>query len=260
MNNSSSTLTQYNTIDFYKTATPAAGTVYISGITASSKDTLGVNALAGQLLFAASTSGTISGIAYLDTVLSGVRNTRLATGLTEMAYYSAASGSYGTHFTANSTRIGPGFDNALSAGSSSYRYSVVYAATGTINTSDINEKEQIQSLDDAEQRAAKAIKGLIKKFKWKDAVAKKGSAARIHVGVIAQEVEAVFLAEGLDPNRYGLFCKDVWWEKMDTDGLPGDKQALPVLKRFETEVEGGIRKERKGIRYDQLLAFVIAAV
>ena len=156
---------------------------------------------------------------------------------------------------------GPGIDNQVSAGSSSYRYTVVYATTGTINTSDVNEKEQIQSLEAAELQAATAIKGLIKKFKWKDAVAKKGDAARIHVGVIAQEVEAAFVTAGLDPERYALFCKDVWWEKMVPDEqYEGEGEAPLVLKTFQEEVEGGARKERKGIRYDQLLAFVIAAL
>jgi len=181
-------------------------------------------------------------------------------------------------------------------GNATYRWSVVYAGTGTINTSDVNEKEQIADLDAAELRVATAIKNGIKKFKWKDAVAKKGDAARIHVGVIAQEIEAAFVAEGLDPERYGLFCKDVWWERVESDPMhelywekfepnpewvDGGSEPAEILVRYETEVdgaerretrkptklvvyeeevEGGVRKERKGIRYDQLLAFVIAAL
>lgn len=197
-----------------------------------------------------------------------------------------------TRFQCGQTWIGPGdLDNGIAAAQPTYRYSVVYAATGTINTSDVNEKEQIADLDAAEIRVATAIKGMIKKFKWKHAVAEKGDGARIHVGVIAQEVEAAFVAEGLDPAKYALFCKDVWWEREEANPsyrakwvrneVDSENPSQTVQKEYEyevegaelveiqkptkivahkTEVEGGTRKERKGIRYDQLLAFVIAAL
>ena len=78
---------------------------------------------------------------------------------------------------------------------------------------------------------AKRIKGLFKTFKFKDAVAAKGEGARKHVGVMAQDVQAAFAAEGLDANQYGLFCSD------DVDGVT-----------------------TLGVRYEELLAFVIAAL
>jgi hypothetical protein len=134
-----------------------------------------------------------------------------------------------------STNAGTGADNARTLGTAAIRWSVVYAATGSINTSDANLKQDIADLDDAEKRVATRIKGLIKKFRYKDAFALKGENARIHVGVIAQEVQAAFVAEGLDAARYALFCSDTW-------------------------VEDGVEKTRLGVRYDQLLAFVIAAL
>jgi hypothetical protein len=39
---------------------------------------------------------------------------------------------------------------------------------------------------------AVSLKGLIKKFRFKESVQAKGDAARIHDGVIAQEVAAAF--------------------------------------------------------------------
>ena len=128
--------------------------------------------------------------------------------------------------------IRPWTDNSTSLGTASKRWSVVYAATGTINTSDANQKQDIEDLDAAELSVATAIKGLIKKFRFIDSVADKGDDARIHVGVIAQEVEQAFVAASLDPRRYGMFCEDV--------------------------LEDGTK--RLGIRYDELLAFVIAAL
>jgi hypothetical protein len=134
-------------------------------------------------------------------------------------------------FVNGSTAFAPSADNIMTCGSSGFRWTTVYATTGTINTSDANQKEQIADLTASELAVARRIKGLFKTFKFKDAVAAKGDGARIHVGVIAQDVQAAFAAEGLDANRYGLFCSD------EVDGVT-------VL----------------GVRYEELLAFVIVAL
>jgi len=134
-------------------------------------------------------------------------------------------------------------DNASSLGRSGERWSVVYAATGTINTSDGREKQDIEDLSDAELRVATALKGLIKKFRFKDAVQLKDDNARIHIGVITQEVIAAFQAEGLDPMRYGIVCYDQWDAEFDDDG----NEIKPAGNRY-------------GIRYEELLAFIIAAL
>jgi hypothetical protein len=125
----------------------------------------------------------------------------------------------------------PSSDNAMSLGSSGFRWTTVYATTGTINTSDANQKTEIADLTAAELAVARRIKGLFKTFKFKNAVAAKGAGARKHVGVIAQDVQAAFAAEGLNANDYGIFCSD--------------------------EVNGVIVL---GVRYEELLAFVIAAL
>ena len=145
----------------------------------------------------------------------------------------------------------PFTDNTFNLGSASFRWGTVYAATGAINTSDERSKQDVQSIDDAEKRVAQSIKGLIKKFRFKDAVEKKGDKARIHFGVMAQEVAQAFNAEGLDANNYGLFCFDEWYE------LDGQAVEADDLGQYP---EGAVKKDRYGIRYDELLAFVIAAM
>jgi hypothetical protein len=134
-------------------------------------------------------------------------------------------------------------DGGVDLGSAFWRWSTVYAVTPSINTSDEREKQEIAILDDAEKRTAVALKGLIKKFKFRDAVAKKGDAARIHIGVIAQEVVAAFQSEGLDPMRYGVVCYDEWDAKLDEDG----GEVRPAGNRY-------------GVRYEELLAFIISAL
>lgn len=161
------------------------------------------------------------------------------------------------HFTAGTSTVKlwhngqfvPSGDNAQPLGGAANRWSVVYAGTGTINTSDEREKQDIADLDAAEKRVAIALKGLMKKFRFKDAVQKKGDDARIHVGVIAQEVMGAFQAEGLDPMRYAIVCYDEWAaesEERDADG-----NVLTPAR------EAG---NRYGVRYEELLAFVISAL
>ena len=142
--------------------------------------------------------------------------------------------------------VRPGADNTQLLGSGSYRWAEVYAGNATINTSDANLKQDIENLDAAELTVATAIKGLIKKYRFTNAVEEKGDDARIHVGVIAQEVEQAFLDAGLDASRYALFCRDTWYE-VDGDEVTAD-------------TPGAVEKTRLGIRYAELLAFVIAAM
>lgn len=143
----------------------------------------------------------------------------------------------------------PQTDASPNLGTSDRRWNTVFASTGTINTSDEREKQDISALDDAEKRVAVAIKGLIKKFRFKDAVQKKGDDARIHVGVIVQDVMAAFQAEGLDPMRYGIVCYDQWQETQAVLSDDGTviSQAVPAGDRY-------------GVRYEELLAFVISAL
>ena len=159
----------------------------------------------------------------------------------------------GTCAQASSVALRPGGDNSITLGTGSHRWSVVYAASGTINTSDEATKQDIAPLSTAESLVAADIKGLIKKFRFKDSVTAKGDDARIHVGVIAQDVEAAFIARGLDPARYALFCRDEWDDQIervfDEDGEPTDE--------FAVAIPAG---SRLGIRYDELLAFVLSAV
>jgi len=157
-----------------------------------------------------------------------------------------------------SAAFAPAADNNKTLGTAASRWSTVYAAVGTINTSDVNTKQDIADLNEAERLVATRLKGLIKKFRFKDAVAAKGSAARIHVGVIAQDVQAAFVAEGLDPAQYGVFCSDTWWEREETTMVNDTPRTRNVA--HTTFVEGGTEHTRLGVRYDELFAFIISAL
>ena len=128
-------------------------------------------------------------------------------------------------------------DNTIDLGFSSVRWKDIYAANGTIQTSDINEKQDIEDLTEAETRVAVSAKGLLKKYRWKSAVEEKGNDARIHFGIMAQDLQDAFAAEGLDAGDYGMFISTTW-----TDETTGEE------------------KTRLGVRYNELLAFIIAAI
>ena len=145
--------------------------------------------------------------------------------------------SFGDAKISPATSTGGGRDNAIDIASSSYRFKDIYATNGTIQTSDRNEKQDIAELSDAEQRVAVAAKGLMRKFRWKDAVAEKGDEARTHFGIIAQDLQAAFAAEGLDAGDYAMFISSTW-----------------------TDEDTGEERTRMGVRYSELLAFIIGAL
>ncbi len=159
-----------------------------------------------------------------STVQIGTSNTNLAFSDANDALYSVNA-------------AGVGRDGDTDLGKSDIRFDDIYATNGTIQTSDRNEKQDIEALSDAEQRVAVACKGLLRKFRWKSSVADKGDEARIHFGIIAQDLQAAFTAEGLDAGRYGMFINSTW-----------------------TDEETGEERSRMGVRYSELLAFIIAAI
>ena len=125
---------------------------------------------------------------------------------------------YGADNFAFVNDVFPYTDNVNSCGTASRRWSVVYAGTGTINTSDERSKQQITSDLSPELKAWAKVEFC--KYKLNDAVEKKGKdGARWHFGVIAQQVKTAFESEGLDPFAYGILCYDELDETLDDDGV-----------------------------------------
>ena len=155
-------------------------------------------------------------------------------------------------------------DNLYSLGNGARRWSVLYAGTGTINTSDEREKQDVEPLDEAERRVAIALKALVKKFRFRDAVLQKGADARFHIGVIAQDVKAAFEAEGLNPFAYALLCYDEWPELQEVVDEWGDEydDAGNLIRQAGSQIVQEYRPagNRYGVRYEEVLAFIIAVL
>lgn len=142
----------------------------------------------------------------------------------------------------------PSSDNDLSLGSGSRRWSVVYAGTGTINTSDERLKHDIQPIPDEWLDAWGDVSWV--RFQFVDSVALKGpDGARWHVGLVAQRVQAAFAARGIDALRIGLLCYDAWEHEPEVLDEAGrvDRPERPAGNRY-------------GIRYEEALALEAAWV
>jgi len=208
---------------------------------------------------------------------------------TQGSRLSIGSGDVNLNFNASSNAMypisdpttGALSDNVIDLGAATARFDDIYATNGTIQTSDRNEKQDIEVLTAAETAVAVACKGLLRKFRWIDAVEEKGDDARIHFGIIAQDLQDAFTAEGLDAGRYAMFISSTWWETqtdvpavvavdevLDEDGnvvteVVEAKDAYTRTDTFDTLAEapeGATERTRLGVRYPELLAFIIGAI
>jgi hypothetical protein len=250
--------------------------LYTGGLSAVVKDNGTV-----QILNRLTSDGTIVDFRKDSTTVGSI-------GTTAGTHLFVGSGDTGLLFQGTADAIEPwnpstniARDNAIDLGLASNRFDDIYATNGTIQTSDRNEKQDIAELTNAEQRVAVACKGLMRKFRWIDAVAEKGDDARIHFGIIAQDLQDAFAAEGLDAGRYAMFISSTWWETqtevpaveavaevLDEDGnvvteAVEAKEAYTRTDTYETleeAPEGATERTRLGVRYPELLAFIIGAM
>ncbi len=159
-------------------------------------------------------------------------------------------------------------DNEVDLGHSSTRFDDVRATNGTIQTSDENEKQDIASATAKELNVAKKLSALFKTFRWKDKVIEKGDKARTHTGIVAQEVQTAFKAEGLDASNYGLFTSDTWWEKeIKVDAVKADeekgieaKDAYTYIDTKDEKTDGYTERTRLGVRYPELFSFIFSSI
>lgn len=149
--------------------------------------------------------------------------------------------------------LSPSTDNTYDIGTGANRWRTVYAANGVITVSDGKTKQDIAELTTAEKAVAVVLKSLIRTFRFKDAIALKGNKARIHTGIIVQDMAKAFTDNGLDPHRYGMFCSDTWYE---VDGKSKDAEG----KAYTSESLNAVEMTHLGARYDEMLAFIIAAI
>ena len=132
--------------------------------------------------------------------------------------------------------LGANRDAVIDLGNYVSRFRNVYRSGSTYTSSDRNKKQDIRDLTDAEARVAVAAKGFLKAFRYIDTVEAEGDDANIHFGIMAQDLKAAFEAEGLNANNY------------------------QVLETTTYTNESGVEETTYAVCYENLLAFIIAAI
>ncbi len=154
----------------------------------------------------------------------------------------------------------PGTDNNISLGTGKYRFKQVYTVNSSIDVSDARQKTEIQDIDEALMRAWGKVS--YKTFKMKNAVEEKGEKARIHTGLIAQDIIEAFESENLDAFKYGLVCKDVWEEEepiydIETRKAVNEENGVDLCQeevKKELLSEGRAAGEVLSVRYNECYA------
>lgn len=164
---------------------------------------------------------------------------------------------------AHTSMIAPAQDNTYSVGLPTLRPSVIYAASGSISTSDELLKDLISDIPSEWLDAWESLETI--RFKFKDSIVSKGDGARWHVGKIAQHIEKAFADKGLDAFEIGVLCRDSWddqyyeWdeERWVEKAIYSDAGELvkPEIERYKPagRVKTKDAGEIYGVRYDQAI-------
>lgn len=144
-----------------------------------------------------------------------------------------------TYFQMDTGRFAPISSNGTLLGSSSQRWERVYSVQADSVSSDAKLKQDIRPLNEAELAVIPEIRKLVRMYRMKS------DTAKLHCGLIAQDMEALFTANGLDITQYAFYeIGDDMIISSDEDGQP---------------VETPTGEQTRSIAYTELLCWMIAA-
>lgn len=154
---------------------------------------------------------------------------------------------------------GTGNGQNLYLGSPSFKYHTIFAANGTINTSDRNMKENIQYLTDDDKYLQLFMKLLPCSFTYKN-TNENDSHDRTHIGFIAQDVEQAMEELNLTSLDFAGFCKD-----QKTVSRIIKETVIDEATGEKTEIEKMTEEKIKGeyiysLRYQEFIALITKAV
>lgn len=149
--------------------------------------------------------------------------------------------------------VTPATDNVTNLGSFNRRWSNVYAATGAIQTSDADHKTPVVPMTANQILAASQLAREIGAYKFLDAVAEKGDAARDHIGMTVQRAIEVLESHQLNPFAHGFICHDEWDEQViDHPAIQDEDGTLVAAAYTEIRPAGSIYS----FRADELNYFI----
>lgn len=221
---------------------------------------------------------TVNGVGYFqssvyfgDGALAATsRNGGTDTGLVRAGVQFDGANQALNFYTANTWRGGvdasgnyqPGSDNTKSMGLPSWRWSVVYAGTGSINTSGQADKLDVVEASAAEREWARLIRGRgPKRYKFKDAVDAKGDAARWHFGYVVEDILADAETAGIvDPWRYAFLCRDrKIVREAYTETEMREKRRTVTVEETAIEIRDGVPVQlRKSVEREERVGAMVA--
>jgi len=139
----------------------------------------------------------------------------------------------------------------IALGSPNYKWGTVFSTTGAINTSDRNEKNTIEPLD--QNIWAKFITGLEPvTYKMND-----GESDRKHAGLIAQDVEVLMESLGIDSKDFAGFVK---FEKARQVEAGTNEEGNPIYKEEKVFDADGNQVYAYALRYEEFIAPMIKVI
>lgn len=139
----------------------------------------------------------------------------------------------------------PAADGTLDIGSGGLQINNTYQVNAATVSSDMRLKDNVRDFTSQELAAARDMEREgICIYQLKAAIAEKGEdAARLHTGVIAQDIQAILERHGLDPWRYDFMCKDlVEWQDINIPLRMRIAEAENNLPEMDAEIAEAERR------------------
>jgi hypothetical protein len=141
-------------------------------------------------------------------------------------------------YTFGTTSLNAYTDNTASSGLSARRWTVIYAASATIDTSDVRDKTDIADLDYGLD-FVNSLRPVSYRYADRGAATE---GVRTHMGFVAQEVEEVL---GGEASNMGVWTTSEFEETGDWD-----ENDQPIFSDVD----------RQGLRYEEMVAPLVKAV
>ena len=135
----------------------------------------------------------------------------------------------------------PTQNNGASLGSASYKWQAVYATNGTIQTSDRDQKENIQEIEQKHVDLFDMLRPVSYELAGKNH-------DRVHIGFISQDVKAAMDELGLTDLDFAGYCRDVKMEDVI------DEETGEVVGTREVLDENGEPVYLYSLRYSEFIA------
>lgn len=131
---------------------------------------------------------------------------------------------YGIQISTPSAAFSPKTDNLISNGTTSLRWSQMYAVNSVISTSNKKKKTNLRQITPTEAKAFYEIGKLDSVWQWLAKYSSEKGLARLHSGPTVQDAIKIMLKYGLDWTKYSAFCYDKW--EANGDNPAGEEYAF----------------------------------